>query len=317
MEREVIILKRKGNLGQLKTNGDIYNQQNIDPNSEGQFSGETLSKDEPLLGVMMNLTPFWKGDRWAFDGQVSDLKRIAKSLGLTDSTGDIITVDETSLVNRFDPFFSHMFLWTSTKMVGSSKTLTNDSAIEEFYMRVYRDRSNVKQSNKVQSKFDTEGSKLEIISPKIEKETKAKNISKKVKLTTIFGGMSHERKKKIAAILDPPGYSDNYNDPEALDTLIYSYCIDGNEKMPGTKRLYSDMFLMFSDMDNTQLDVYTAVYSAIRKNLIRRSKTGYTLKAVPISGDSIITDELLINFYMHNDNLEKFDELLELLEEFA
>lgn len=319
---DTLILRRVSNIQKLRTTGELYYQEKQDLHSEGVPTGESLStREDSLFNIMLNLTPHWDHDanRWSFYGTIQDLQNLQNRIGLVGKDGRRIEITEHSLKNRYDPFFTHKTLWTTEFLKGKARTLSKESPIEEFYMRTYKGRSDVKQDNLVQSKFVLDRSKLEIVSPQIIKEKKSREIDKILEGTQKLAKMSHERMKRIAAIIDPPGYNENYPDPDALKTLLYDSCINSEESNTsrfGTKT-YQDRFLELAAMDNATIDVVSKIHSAIKKGIIKPRTTGYLFKGETIEtldGNKIKSDSALEQYYLSDKNLKAFEKLEDVLE---
>lgn len=312
---KTIILKKKGNLKKYKSTGihlidkKEYEKAQTPSELEGEFY-QDISDDQPLMGTVKNLTPHYNSHRneWSFEGEFQDLKRIAEGLRLTDEEGQIITVDETSLKNRYDKFFNHKTLWTSTFMEEGSIALSDSDFLQEFYMRTYLGREDIPRTGKKMSTFMTAGSGFEIIVPTEIQNKKSKKIDKEMEAVMLLKEMTYDKQKRVAAVINPVGFKMNHNDPDALRTLLYNSCVQNDEQMHNKwGKTYQDVFLEIGSLPNDRLEIYWKVFQLKNHNIIKVSGThGATFRGEPIGNGKITTDRMLINYYLDPENYEDF-----------
>jgi len=316
MTEDLIILKRKQNLGQLFKPTPYMYQQSIDYGSEGaeiENPDGTIDEFDPkrdnLLGTTSNLTPHWDKEnrRWAFEGSIIDLQNIQKELKLRDKNDKLIVIDEDSFTNRLDPFFNHKHLWTSVVMRDGKIPLTNKTKLEEFYQRVYKGRDDIEQNGKDQSTFETDRSNLELISPKAIKEKSSKDIDMALKANMYLAEMNFDKQKRIAAILDPPGYNEKHNDPEAIKIMLYDSCVINSEQEIDQKTIQK-RFVELAEMNNSDLEVLFIVFQAKNTGKIRRLNGVYHFdgEALGEGDDKVKTMDHLIKYFLKGKNFDTY-----------
>lgn len=318
---DILYLKRESKLGQFKTSSDLYYQESVKYDEEGT-PYEEFNKNQGLIGVLTNLTPHWDNgtNQWAFSGSFADLKSICDKLRLSDKkTGLPVTVTESSIYNRLDPFFNHPTLWTSTFMEDNSKVLSKDGGpLEEFYMRVLTAREDIRQpgSETKQSAFETDKTNFVLTSP-IQEVREKKEVADELKESwKLYLGLekNFDKLKRIVAIMDPPGFNDSYNDQTALQTLVMTSIIENDEvdnRYGMSPRKY---FIKLCKLDNAELDIYSIVFSAKRFGIIRVKKAGSTLNGELIGDGLIKSDKDLINYYLQDKNAKEYLTLVDLVE---
>jgi len=315
---EPIIAKRVSNLSKLKADSTLYYQRDRNYDEDGEPMDEKFStSSQALIGSMHNLTPHWdsEANRWAWFGDLADLKRIAKTLALADlKTRQTIVPDESSLTNKYDPFFGHPTLWNSMFIEESSKYITSETPIEEFYNRVLRGREDVKQPDRDdQSIFMTEGSKIEIISPRDEQRTKSKNVDEELVATgwlikLIADDNALEKLDRIAYIADLQGYEEaKLLKVDGLKTIIKNELVDNTQvisKYGMTARKY---FLFMSELLNEDLEVLFTSSKAVRHGFIRRdAANGYSFKGEKLREGLIKSDKDLYTFLKDDANIKTY-----------
>lgn len=215
---DTLIVRRKSDLSKLKTSDEIYYQEHKDYTNEGEPIDVFSKTSQSVIGTMSNLTPHWDNDKkeWSFFGGYQALHEIAKKLQLRDKNNELLLPNEYSLKNPHDPFFAHKTLWQSTFIEEGSKYLTDQDPLEEFYMRVLRGREDIEQPDREekQSSFLTDGSKLEIVSPRTELISKKDKIDEEVEAVILYDSVrkNFDKMKRIVSIADPPSYDEDENE---------------------------------------------------------------------------------------------------------
>lgn len=314
---EPIILKRKSNLSQFRVDSTVYQQRELDYENEGTpIIDEKFNPTMSLLGSMQNLTPQYDSDRnkWAFYGELEDLQRIAKALSLEDPlTKKIITVDESSLTNRFDPFWGHPTLWRSVFIEENARYLEANTPLDELYIRILRGREDIQQPDrKDQSTFDTDKSNLELISPNIDKKNKLVNSAKKKRAMQLFIEYSAkvDEFKVIANILNHEDL-DSAKDQESLEALIMNEYVNNDELIKKHNMTALDYFISICELSKEDKIVYQLAIDAIKLGIIRVSVSeGYLYKGERINYGNIKSDMDLFK-YLKNQNNTKFFLMIE------
>jgi len=313
---EPIILKRKSNLSQFRVDSTIYAQNEMDYEKEGEpITDEKFNPTMNLIGSMQNITPHYDSDRgrWSFYGGVEDLQRIAKQLSLEDKeTKKILTVDESTLSNRFDPFWAHKTLWSSLFVEENARYLEPTSSLNELYIRILRGREDIQQPDRSdQSTFDTDKSNLEIISPEINKKKKTVNSENKKKAMRHFLELcdNHDKLKIVAEILNPANL-DFSKGMEAVEVLIQEEFVNNDEFVKKYNATAVDQFIKVCELSNEDKMVYQLGMEAIRYGIVRISLVeGYSFKGEKINSGSIKSDVDLFNFLKKPDNAKLFIEI--------
>lgn len=323
MEQEVLTVRRESKLGKYVKSEDIYYQKSKDYEGDGEpFDTLDVSK-QGLMGTLQNLTPHWNfnQNRWAFAGEYQDLYKIAKELKLTDKQGKIIEPDENSVFNRFDPFFGHKSLWTSTFMEDNMHSLNSKNVLDRFYTLVLKGREDIDDPTATvnkKSKLDTERSGLVLNSNAVEKIAKGEKVDEEMEAMKHFINLSTnwDKLKRIASIMNPPGYVDSYNDQTALKVLIKTSVIDHDEVISKYGMSPRKYFIKLCNLDNATLDIYANITRALQQGILRVSGgKGATLMGVPIAEGGIKSEQTLIAFYLSSENVKLYDDLCDLIAE--
>jgi hypothetical protein len=317
---DTLIVRRKSDLSKLKTSDEIYYQEHKDYTNEGEPIDVFSKTSQSVIGTMSNLTPHWDNDKkeWSFFGGYQALHEIAKKLQLRDKNNELLLPNEYSLKNPHDPFFAHKTLWQTTFIEEGSKYLTDQDPLEEFYMRVLRGREDIEQPDREekQSSFLTDGSKLEIVSPRTELISKKDKIDEEVEAVILYDSVrkNFDKMKRIVSIADPPSYDESYNDPVAMEALIKHELVDNTQfvtKYGTTARKY---FIHLCNLSNEDIEVYSKVLKAAQSGIIRRnSKSGYTLKGDKLADGSITDDKKLVEFFQKDENISYYTKLEDLI----
>lgn len=310
---EPIILKRKSNLSQFRVDSTVYQQKEMDYEKDGEpILDEKFNPTMSLLGSMQNLTPHYDSDksRWSFYGTIEDLKRIATKLSLEDpTTKKIITVDESTLHNRFDPFWGHPTLWRSVFVEENARYLEPSSPLNELYIRILRGREDIQQPDrKDQSTFDTDRSNLELISPNMDKKKKSANAAIKKKAMQIFLSLVEDPDKLriVAEILNPVDL-DSAKDNESLEALVQEEFVNNEEFVGKYGTTALEQFIKVSEYDNQDLSVYHLGVQAIRLGIVRVSMSdGYSFRGERIHNGSIKSDTDLFKYLKEPNNAPLF-----------
>lgn len=318
---ETLIVRRKSDLSKMKTSDEIFYQEHKDYTKEGEAIDTFYKNTQSVIGTMSNLTPHWDPDRgeWSFYGGFQALFEIAKKLQLRDKNNELILPNEYSLKNPHDPFFAHKTLWQTTFMEEGSKYLTDETPLEEFYMRVLRGREDIVQPDRdpgEQSAFLTAGSKLEILSPRAELKVQSDKIDDEVEAILLYDSLrkNYDKMKRIVSITDPPSYDETYNDPVAMAALVKHELVDNTQfvtKYGTTARKY---FVHLCNLPNEDLEIYSKVLKAAQDGIIRRnSKSGYTMKGEKLADGSITDDKKLVEFFQKDENISLYSKLEDLI----
>lgn len=311
-ELEPIVLKRKSNLSQFNVDKNVYAQRDLDYEEEGVVvTDEKFNPTMNLLGSMQNLTPQYDSDRnrWAFYGTIDDLKRIAKSLSLMDEkTKRVIEIDDSSLHNRFDPFWAHPSLYRSIFVEENARYLEPNTPLNELYVRILRGREDIPQPDRTdQSTFDTDRSNLELISPNFDKKKKREKTSVAKKAMQLFLKLveNEDRLKRVSEILNPIDL-DSAKTTEDLESLIQTSFVSNDEFVLKYGTTAMEHFINICELSNEDLEVFFLGIQAIRLAVIRVSVSdGYTFKGEKIGGGSITSDTELFR-YLKNPNNSSF-----------
>lgn len=310
---EPIILKRKSNLSQFRVDSTVYQQKEMDYEKDGEpILDEKFNPTMSLLGSMQNLTPHYDSDksRWSFYGTFEDLQRIAKQLSLEDpNTKQVIVVNESTLNNRYDPFWAHPTLWKSIFVEENARYLEPNSPLNELYIRILRGREDIQQPDRTdQSTFDTDRSNLELISPNMDKKKKVVNASKKKQAMKYFLDLTenHEKMRMIAEILNPVDL-DSAKDNESLEALIQEEFVNNDEFVTKYGTTALDQFIKVCEYTNPELSIYHLGIQAIRLGIIRVSVAdGYSFRGERIDNGSIKSDNDLYKFLQNTNNSSFF-----------
>lgn len=310
---EPIILKRKSNLSQFRVDPTVYQQKEMDYEKDGEpILDEKFNPTMSLLGSMQNLTPHYDSDksRWSFYGTFEDLQRIAKQLSLEDpNTKQVIVVNESTLNNRYDPFWAHPTLWKSIFVEENARYLEPNSPLNELYIRILRGREDIQQPDRTdQSTFDTDRSNLELISPNMDKKKKVVNASKKKQAMKYFLDLTenHEKMRMIAEILNPVDL-DSAKDNESLEALIQEEFVNNDEFVTKYGTTALDQFIKVCEYTNPELSIYHLGIQAIRLGIIRVSVAdGYSFRGERIDNGSIKSDNDLYKFLQNANNSSFF-----------
>lgn len=310
---EPIVLKRKSNLSQFNVDKNIYAQRDMDYESDGELvADEKFNPTMNLLGSMQNLTPHYDSDRsrWSFYGTFEDLDRIAKALSLQDEkTKQIIKVDESSLFNRFDPFWAHSSLWKSVFIEENARYLEPNTPMNELYVRILRGREDIQQPGRSdQSTFDTDRSNLELISPNMEKKKKTDDAALQKKAMKLFFETIEkaERLDRVLEVLNPIdlGLATTQEQKEAL---LQTEFVNNNEYVPKYGTTAMKQFIEVCELSNVDLEVYYLAVQAIRLSVIRVSiGDGYSFKGEVINSGSIKSDNDLFRYLKDPKNSALF-----------
>ena len=321
MSSETLVVKRISKLGKLKTSDDVFFQERKDYDGEGTPIDSFSKNSQALIGSMVNLTPHWnslKGE-WSFYGGLQELTRIAKKLNLRDKNNNLITPDESSFKNPFDPFFGHMTLWNSTFIEETSKFLSPENPMEEFYIRVLKGRQDIYQpsDDKPQSEFLTSLGGLEIMSPKDEVRLKSNDSNEHDTAMELYLSLKQnfDKMKRVAVILDPPSFDESYNDPVAIQVMLKHEFVENTQtitKYGTTARKY---FIEVCNKSNEELELTSKIIASANRGIIRRSaKDGYSFKGEKLADGAVKNDKQLVDYFMKDENIKQYDRLVDLIE---
>lgn len=310
---EPIVLKRKSNLSQFNVDKNVYAQRDMDYESDGELiTDEKFNPTMNLLGSMQNLTPHYDSDKnkWSFYGTIEDLERIAKALSLQDEkTKQIIKVDESSLYNRFDPFWAHQSLWKSVFIEENARYLEPNTPLNELYIRILRGREDIQQPDRNnQSTFDTDRSNLELISPNMEKKKKTDDAALQKKAMKLFFEVIEkpERLDRVLEVLNPVdlGLATTQEQKEAL---LQTEFVNNNEYVPKYGTSAMKQFIEVCELDKVDLEVYYLAVQAIRLSVVRVSTSdGYSFRGEVINSGSIRSDNDLFRYLKDPKNAPLF-----------
>jgi hypothetical protein len=318
---ETLIVRRKSDLSKLKTSDEIYYQDSKDYTKDGEAIDTFSKNSQSVIGTMSNLTPHWDytKNEWSFYGGFQSLLEIAKKLQLRGQNNELLLPTEYSLKNPNDPFFAHKSLWQSTFMEEGSKYLTEETPLEEFYMRVLKGREDIEQPDREpgeQSAFLTSGSKLEILSPRAELKVQSNKIDEEVEAILLYDSLrkNFDKMKRIVSIADPPSYDESYNDPVAMAALLKHELVDNTQYVTKYGMEARKYFMHLCNLPNEDLEVYSKVLRAAQDGIIRRnSKSGYTMKGELLAEGSIRDDKKLVEFFQKDENISYYSKLEDLI----
>lgn len=309
-QEEIVILKKVNKLEQLKVSPNLYrlNSNNMDEDGEleGSYKGNTF------LGSKRNVTPTWDTlkDRWAFDGDIEELKRIQSKLKLRDEDGKLIEINEDTLSNRHDPFWGHKSLWNGKIMDEGSTALNSKNPLDELLIRVHRGNSFVKSGSE-QSPYILAESNLEMLSPRAEIEVQNRTGKKQVKANVLLDKMGLEKMNSIAYLMQLPGYRPDEKDSEVLFNLLLNNAVNNLSKVYkyGTDITYQDRFIELAEMHNDKLNILSKVQTARDRGGIIARSNGYTFNGDLIDNGSVRTEKQLHDYYLNMKNVEARNEL--------
>jgi hypothetical protein len=320
MEQEVVVLKRVSKLGKLKSSEQIYHQDKKDYDEQGTPFDTLNISQQGFLGVVNNITPHWNYNegKWAFAGSYADLVAIAKQIRLTGADGKVIIPTEDSAYSRQDPFWGHKTLWTTEFMRDNVHSFTESNPYSRLFSLILKGREDVEDptSSIERSKMDTESSGLVLMSNKIENVKKSEKIDEELEAIELFISLSKnfDKLKRIASIIDPPGFNDSYNDPTALKVLIKTSVVDVEDHTVKFGMSPRRFFVKLCKLDNATLDIYSNVSRAIQLGVIRPNTTkGYAINGIPILDGAIRSHKQIIDYYLDADNITKYENLLQLI----
>lgn len=317
-----LIVSRTSDLGKLRTSSDIYWQEKKSYDDEGTPMEGYNSNTQAIIGTMQNLTPHWDGmkNEWSFYGGIQALIPIAKKLSLRDKNGNVLIPDEHSLTNRYDPFFAHLDLWKSEFIEETSKVLTPDTAMGEFYMRVLKGREDIEDDSREgeQSAFLSGKGKLKISSPKDAQVKRAKQIDEETEAWELFISLKQnfDKLKRIVAIADPPEFNEKYNDQQALAALVRDEFITNDTPVTRYGTTARKYFVHLCNLSNEDLEVTSKVMAASRAQIIRRSTSeGYSFQGERLNEGTVRNDKQLVEYFKDDANIKEYLRMEKLLEE--
>lgn len=311
---EPIIIKKKSNLAQYRPDSAIYYQKDKDYDEVGEvMPDDKYNPTQNIIGAMQNITPHWDDEegKWAFYGNVEDLQRIAKRLGLTDDkTKQIINVSEDDLYNRYSAFWGHPVLWKSLFIEENARYLEADKPINELFNRVLRGREDIEQPGRTdQSKLITDRASFELISPTIEKDKKKASTDEVTTAMKIFIDLiaDEERLDLVYLVLDPTDYEENKDSRKLIEASIQTEFVNGDEFVSKYKTSTRKFFIEVGGLDNAELVTYATAIRAKKAGIIRPSMNdGYTFKGEKLDAGNIKSDAELCKFLLNPDNSDIF-----------
>lgn len=310
MADEIVILKKVNRLEQLKVSPNLYRLNSNNMEDEGELDG--IYKGNTFLGSKRNVTPTWdslKG-QWAFDGDITELRRIQSRLKLRDDEGKLIEISEDALMNRHDPFWGHRSLWSGKIMDEGSTALNSKNPLDELLIRVHRGNSFVKSGSE-QSPYILAESNLELISPRAEIEHQNKSGKKQVRANVLLDKMSLEKMSAVAYLMQLPGYRRDEKDSEVLFNLLLNNAVNNLNKIYryGADVTFQDRFIELAEMHNDKLNILRKVQTGRDRGGIVAKANGYTFNGEKIEGGSIRTEKQLHDHYLNMKNVEARAEL--------
>jgi hypothetical protein len=317
-----LIVSRTSDLGKLKASQNVYWQQSKSFDQEGEPFEQYSSQTQAVIGTMQNLTPHWDGRKnaWSFFGGIKALVPIAEKLSLRDKEGKIVMPDEHSLTNRFDPFFGHLELWKSEFIEETSKVLTPDTPMGEFYMRVLKGREDIEDESREgeQSAFLVGRGKLKISSPLDAQLKRTKQIDEESEAWELFISLKQnfDKLKRLVAIADPPSFNESYNDQQALAALVRDEFITNDTPVTRYGTTARKYFVSLCKLSNEDLEVTSKVMAASRAQIIRRNTSeGYTFQGERLNEGTVRNDRQLVEYFKDDANMSDYRKMEKLLEE--
>ena len=318
-----LILSRTSELGKLKASQNIYWQKEKNYEQEGEPFEQYSSQTQAVIGTMQNLTPHWDGmkNAWSFYGGIQALLPLAQKLSLRDKkTGEVVLPNEHSLTNRFDPFFGHIDLWMSEFIEETSKVITPDTPLGEFYMRVLKGREDIEDDSREgeQSAFLVGKGKLKISSPKDAQVKRAKQIDEETEAWELFISLKQnfDKLKKVVAIADPPSFNEKYNDQQALAALVRDEFITNDTQITRYGTTARKYFIHLCKLSNEDLEVTSKVMAASRAQIIRRNTSeGYSFQGEKLNEGTVRNDKQLVEYFKDDANIKEYLRMEKLLEE--
>jgi hypothetical protein len=311
LDSGVVVLKKINRLENLRVQPTLYNQDTYNPEEQGVIEGQY--KGNTLLGSKRNVTPSFDSlkQQWSFSGTLTDLMDIQKELKLRDPDGQLIKIEEDSLVNPYDKFWGHMSLYTNKVMEEGSTALNPKNALDRLMIMVHKGSSFVKNTSENQSAYVLADSNLELISPRAEIEKEAKSVDKLMKAITLLAAMGVEKMSAVAYLMELPGHEFGSKDPEKLKGLLSAAATNLNENHKlGRGITFQDRFIELAESTNEELNMMQKVFEAkLRGAITPNVKTGYTFKGERLDDGNIRDDRALMRFYMSPKNYERYNEL--------
>lgn len=314
MEKEIVVLKKINKLDQLKISPNLYSTTSME--KDGELDG--IYKGNTFIGSKRNVTPTWDSmrERWAFDGDIEDLKRIQSKLKLRDSDNKLITITDDTLLNTEDPFWANKTLYTSKIMEEGSTSLNSERPLEELLIRVHRGSSYVKDSTVMQSSYVLADSSLELINPKAQVDDSIKLAKKKISAAKLLDGANSAKKYSIAYIMQLPGFNSTQKDDDTLFNLLFMNAVENTGKIYkyGVDITYQDRFIELANLSNDKLKITSDVVRAKLRGGIVNKPGGFTFNGDVIDGGSIRSEKALIDYYLNPKNVDARLELDNFLE---
>jgi hypothetical protein len=307
----VVVLKKINKLENLRVQPTLYNQDTYNPEEQGQIEGQY--KGNTLLGSKRNVSPTYDSikQQWAFSGTITDLMDIQKELKLRDPSGQLIKIEEDSLVNQHDSFWGHTSLYTRKIMEEGSTALNPTNPLDRLLIMVHKGSSFVKNATENQSSYVLADSNLELISPRAEIEKEAKSVDKLMESITLLAAMGVEKMSAIAYLMELPGHEFGSKDEAKLKGLLSAAAtnLSNNHKL-GRGITYQDRFIELAKSTNEELNIMQKVFEAkLRGAITPNVKTGYTFKGERLDDGNVRDDRALMRFYLSAKNYEKYNEL--------
>lgn len=336
MNQKLVSIRKRGGLQGIKTSTGtlrprLFTQKVKDENSDGDLVGDY--KDPTFPGAAQFYTPSWdshKG-RWSWGGDEASLTDLIERCRLKEylgkdrgfpKYGDYIKPEKVAhrLVDMNDSFFRHPTLWTTIKFEGGRFNFDLNNPIHKaLYIMAKGDRyvaDKAKKEGRV-SKYTKADWKYELVESDVEIIRKVEEAEKDINAIEVFVAIKNDTEKlhKIALIMQLPGYKSTMPD-HAVMLLVKDLGAENNAANPKFGGMTNqDKFLELAQMDDTTLEVQAKIITGLRRGRIRRDGLkGYTMNGKQLHG--VRNESMLIDYFLNDDNVEDFIDLVNWLEAF-
>lgn len=271
-----------------------------------------------LPGAVTVLAPFYnelKGTYWAeSDGLLSELVnelKLEHDKYHPTRAGHTIKPEEVNPTNFMDHFFNHEDL-RKLKMVGGQYVFKN-SPLDKFLFYCYKhDMGVIVRGGGDSRSYIIDKAIYELIIPERERMEEVLVLDQNVDSAMALAENSHERKVKIAEIMELRVSSNA--DPDELKLVVGRAAMDTKKVKKYGDKSPQDIFLKHSKMSNPDLDRLLMVNRGLKHRLIQQGAKGYEFNFKVLEG--VYSEDDLFHYFNSKAGTDDYKSLVFKIEEY-